>query len=50
MLSLHALAGWLQHQGYAFLESDYRKWGGWTWMKVRAPDGSLVIYRKKGPA
>lgn len=47
-ISLHALSGWLQRQGYTIGESDYRKWGGWTWVKARMPNGQLVIYRKKG--
>lgn len=48
MLSIHAFSSYLFSQGYTIGDSDYRKWGGWTWLKARTPDGDLVIYRKKG--
>lgn len=38
----------LNQAGYIIVDSDYRKWGGWTWIKARLPGGQLVVYRKRG--
>jgi len=50
MLTLHRLAGYLQHvAGYTIESSDYRPWPwlGWTWLRVRTPDGGLVVYKPR---
>lgn len=41
----YQFAMWLRAQGYEIVDTDWRKWGGATWVKARGPDGTLYRFR-----
>lgn len=49
MISVYQLSGHLHHvHGYTVVDTDFRNWCGWTWLKMRTAEGALVVYRNKG--